>query len=109
AVALGSFGAAVGREWSILVRVRPTTTTTIAPTREAERVEPIGPLPPTEFERARGEIAAGRRAPADVARAEPEGRQEPEARPEPETLQEPAPEDEPLRQAPATTQPPTRA
>jgi hypothetical protein len=108
AVALGSFGAAVGREWSILVRVRPTTTTTIAPTREAERVEPIGPLPPTASERARGEIAAERRAPADVARAEPEGRQEPEARPEPETLQEPAPEDEPLREAPATTEPPRR-
>src|SRR5262249_19363577 len=48
ALALGSLGAAVGREWTILVRIPPTTTTTLAPTRIAEQqhVEPIGPLPP---------------------------------------------------------------
>jgi hypothetical protein len=56
AVALGSHGAAVGRAWRILVRLAPTTTTTEAPARVAapERVEPIGPLPPTGEERATG-------------------------------------------------------
>lgn len=97
ALAVGSFGAAVGREWSILVRVPPTTTTTIAPTREAERLEPIGPLPPSAPERARGEVAAERPAPADVARSGQEPRQEPAA-----------PETEPRREAPTTTEPPPR-
>jgi hypothetical protein len=101
ALAVGSFGAAVGREWSILVRVpTTTTTTTIAPTREAERVEPIGPLPPSAPERAHGEVAAERPVPADATRAGAETHPEQEAR-QPTTV-----EAEPLRETPTTTEPP---
>jgi hypothetical protein len=101
ALALGSLGAAVGHEWTILVRAPATTTTTLAPTRMAEpqRVELMGPLPPSGPERARGEAAGGRPPPADVARAEPEPREQPTEQ-APDRVPVDRPRDEPaLREA----------
>jgi len=84
ALAIGSLGAAVGREWRILARFPPTTTTTIAPTRVAgaPAVEPLGPLPPSESTRGRPETRP-ERGPASAEESEApseEPQEEPDAR-----------------------------
>ncbi len=105
ALAVGSFGAAVGRDWSILVRLPPTTTT-LPPVREAERVEPLGPLPPGDGEHRQGEVAR-HGAESEAARAEPEPGTEPEAleAARPSTTTEPP--REVARVEPSTTLPAT--
>lgn len=102
ALAVGSLGAAVGREWRILVRLPTTTTTTTTTTlpmrAKAEGVEPMGPLPPSR------PAETARAGEAEEPAAEPEA-EEPAS--EPEAQEEArAREDEPPA-APPTTIPPT--
>jgi hypothetical protein len=94
AVALGSHGAAVGREWSILVRAVPTTTTTEPPARVAasEHVEPIGPVPPRGEGPAPGARGAVEAQPAEATPATPKASERPREAEAPEAAEEAPPE-----------------
>jgi hypothetical protein len=92
AMAVGSFGAAVARDWLILVRLPPPTTTTLPAVREAE----AGP----------NEIAGPPRPrPAGLARRQEEA-EEPETNPEPAPEPVAPPPTVVARAEPPTTEPP---
>src|SRR5262249_4345271 len=88
AIAVGSFGAAVAREWLILVRLPPPTTTTMQPSIRATGHGPSEAGPP-------------RPQPEEQARTE-EQAEEPETKPEPVS----PPPSEVARAEPPTTAPP---